>query len=897
MYINKGRAARLLAATAFISTTFPVAAVYGQTVSDRILSDVTAQSVGQCATIAIRFQGRVQLLSSFPEEHGQQLSIRVRLLDDAGATGRESLRAPTGVPALRAIEFDSDAANGPTLSLFFRRDMQFSVAAGLDPDTLLVTLTEPGSLASCSGWQEEVEESGPSPVPAPPQIPTPGPATAAIPEQPVAAQSDVASIPAGHYVINLISNSNVIGDIDQSKLAKIPGGVFYQSSFERDGQKWFRLRVGFYATRETAEKARKELLADFPLARIVMVSQTEREQGVATRMSISDQPAVATALSASRALDEDEKSAVTKIVSDSETAIKADDYDRAIQLLTKGVSYPENAQTPRMLELLGLMRERKNQKAQAKAEYEEYLRRYPSGEGSERVQQRLASLATTENAGAGQVLRDPTGRSKASAKGWNWSMRGSFSQFYFRDQSQTKFITTPLTPNDINRDPVIDDAVNVNQLLTTADMTITGGNDRTTYLLRASGSFTKSFQGKTKLVDPVTGAISFRSGDIKTMSALYFDAADKGTRLSYRVGRQTRNGAGVLGRFDGGLIGFQASNRLRFNVVGGTPVLRARDLFVRSDRYFYGASVDIGGKKDTLQSTLYWYDERSSKYIDRQAAGAELRFVKNRFNMYTMVDYDVHYKRLNLGLISLNYSLKDESNISITADYRQSPLLNTWNAVNGLYGQILPGLTLPVDELSDLKGAFTDKQVYGLAADNTIVAKSLTISYSRPISKKLQANLDFTLNNTGGAPGSTRVFPGSTYIAPTLSNGTEYYYGAQLVGSGMIFENDIYIIGGRYADTPRSRSYTADINARIPVTAKFRINPRARYGYRSDRLVQGSYSQIQPSVRINYYPIKHSEVEFEFGASFNKQKSLMGGVPSTTTEKGLLFNIGYRLDF
>ncbi|MEQ1538305.1 MAG: hypothetical protein ABL928_05220 [Sphingorhabdus sp.] len=750
-----------------------------------------------------------------------------------------------------------------------------------------MTLTEVGNLAACSGWQPGVVGDVPGNEP--------GSDTNA--GQPAAVAADSASLPAGLYVINLLSQPTAIGDLDPAKISRISERVFYQTSFERDGQKWFRLRAGFYATRGEAEKERQDLITDFPEAWIVKVTQTEREQGVATRMNSLAQPAAATAMVAARALGDEEKTAVDVLVADAETAIKADDYDRAVQLLTKGVAYPENPQTPRMLELLGLMRERKNQMAQAKAEYEEYIRRYPSGEGTDRVRQRLASLAAPADGATGQTLRDPTGKSKAAVKGWNWSVRGSFSQYYFRDQSQTKFVTTPLTPNDINRDPVIDDAVNVNQLLTSADMTVTGGNDRTTLLMRASGSYTKSFRDKTKLIDPVTQAITFRSGDVKTMSALYFDIADKGTGLSARVGRQTRNGAGVLGRFDGGLLGFQASKKVRINLVAGTPVLRARDLFIRSDRYFYGASVDIGGKKDTIQSTLYWYDERSTDYIDRQALGAELRFVKDRFNMYTMIDYDVHYNRVNLGLLSLNYFLKDESNISITADYRQSPLLNTWNVINGLSGQILPGQILPVDDLSDLKNVFTDKQVYNLAADNTIVAKSLTVSYSRPISKKLQANMDFTMNHNGGSPGSSRVFPGSTLIAPTLSTGTEYYYGAQLVGSGMIFANDIYIIGGRYADTPRSRSYTFDVNARIPVSPKFRINPRARYGYRSDRLNPGSYRQIQPSIRMNYYPFKHSEVEFEFGANFNKQQSNMGGTPTTTTEQGLLVSLGYRLDF
>ena len=78
-----------------------------------------------------------------------------------------------------------------------------------------------------------------------------------------------------------------------------------------------------------------------------------------------------------------------------------------------------------------------------------------------------------------------------------------------------------------------------------------------------------------------------------------------------RLGRQTRNSSGVLGRFDGILLGYQAKSNLRFNLVGGFPVLTSRQTYVLKDRYFYGASVDVGAKQSPLQTTLYWFDQRS----------------------------------------------------------------------------------------------------------------------------------------------------------------------------------------------------------------------------------------------------------------------------------------------
>jgi SPOR domain len=866
----------------------PVSDAYAQSVSDRILSDVTAQTVGACSTVTITFNVRIQILSFFPTTAGRELHIRIKPIE-GNSLLRESLRTPTGVPALRSIEYEGDNSTGPILSLFFKRDVKFDVAAGEKAQTLIVTISEPGSTEACNTAQisavpQNVLDEGQ----AAPQPSTGQPVTSNMP------------VPAGLYVVNILSQPKPIGGLAPAVADELSDFVVYETSFERDGQTWHRLRAGYFESRDAAEAAKARFLKAFPDAWVVKVTAQERAQGVSTRMAMGgDQTPVATLVTPASPLTTEQSASAEKSETEAEAALKSGENDRAIQLLTRALSLPENERTPRALELLGLARERKNQSAQARAEYEEYIRRYPSGEGTERVQQRLAALTTPGAESTTPVLRAASGKVEAKANAWRWGARGSFSQFYFRDQSTNKFVTTnPLAlPGDRNSDPVIDNAVNLNQLLTNLDVTVTGGNDRTQLLARGSGSYTKSFRAKTKLVDPRTGAISFRSGDVKTLSALYLDGVDNETGLSARVGRQTRNGSGVLGRFDGGLVGWQFKPKVKLNVVAGTPVLRARDLFVRSDRFFYGVSTDIGAKNDTLQTTLYWYDERTHGLIDRQAVGAEVRYLKGTFNTYSILDYDVHFKKLNLGLFSLNYSFKDESALSISADVRQSPLLTTWNVLNGLSGQTLPGGTVPVEDLNDLRGPFTDGQIYHLAEDNTIVSRSATISYSRPLTKKLQTNIDFTWTHTGGSPGSDIVLPGTNLIAPTLSTGSEFYYGAQLIGSGMIFNNDIYIIGARLADTQRSRTYTADVNARIPITSKLRISPRARFGYRSEKFTDGTFRQIQPTFRLNYYPIKQSEIEIEVGGNFTKQKQTTGTTINNSSEQGLFLSLGYRLDF
>jgi SPOR domain len=864
-------AATLLTGVAIAASLCPVSNVYAQAVTDRILSDVNATTVGTCSVVTVNFNINVQILSFFPQTSGRELHVRVKPLE--GQTlSRESLRAPQGIPALRSIEYEGDNASGPVLSLFFNRDVKFDVAAGEKAQTIVISVSDPNDTGACRAV--ESSQSAPAPV-----TPVQTDAT------PVATRPAI-TVPSGLYVVNILSQASDVGDLPATKRDQLADLLVYETRFERDGQTWHRLRAGFFESRAAAEAARVRLSKTFPDAWVVSVSTQEREQGVASRMEVGVGAApVTTAKASTGPVTAASSAAAVKAEADAEAALKAGENDRAIQLLTNALNLPEGDRTPRALELLGLTRERKGQLAHARAEYAEYLRRYPTGEGADRVRQRLSAL-DAPGAGAPEQLRAASGGTGkvVTANAWRWGVRGSFSQFYLRDQSST-LEASRVDPNAIDPNtglpfgnkPRTVTSLNLNQLQSNADVSVTGGNDRMQMLLRAAGAYSADFRKTGK--------------DVKALTALYLDFVDNNTKTSIRIGRQTRNNSGILGRFDGALLGWQANPKLRLNVAGGFPVQTSRQLSILNDRAFYGVSADIGGKRDALQTTVYWFDQRSHGLVDRQAVGTEIRYLKGQFNSYAILDYDVKYNKVNLGLLTFNYTMKDQSSISFTADYRQSPLLTTSNA---LQGQTFPGGLLPILTLGDLKPFFTDPQIYRIAQDNTLVAKSLTVSYSRPLTTKLQTNLDFTLTNTGGTRGTTLVTPGSFPVDPQLATGREYYYGAQLVGSGMVFSNDIYILSARYADTQRARTYTADFNARIPLTSKLRISPRARYGVRNDKTSDGTFQQFQPTFRLNYYPIKQSEIEIEVGGNFQKQRSTLNG---STSETGIFISAGYRFDF
>ena len=61
--------------------------------------------------------------------------------------------------------------------------------------------------------------------------------------------------------------------------------------------------------------------------------------------------------------------------------------------------------------------------------------------------------------------------------------------------------------------------------------------------------------------------------------------------------------------------------------------------------------------------------------------------------------------------------------------------------------------------------------------------------------------------------------------------------------------------------------------------------------------VSSNLQQIQPTVRINYYPMKRSEVEVEVGANFSKTHTVLATQNLNTNDRGLFLSAGYRLDF
>jgi hypothetical protein len=540
-------------------------------------------------------------------------------------------------------------------------------------------------------------------------------------------------------------------------------------------------------------------------------------------------------------------------------AMAKGDHEKAIRLLTRVLGATGNEEVkPEALEMLGLARERNKQIAHAKAEYEEFLRLYPKGDGADRVRQRLAGLITAASKPRAK-LREPSRTLASGDGGSEFFYRGSFSQAIRRDENL--FMDPPvdgLTRFDLDSD---------------LDTTLTYSDSSIVINLRGNGGY-------------VYDLMDDGQNSKGRVSSLYLEIADPSRAVYGRIGRQSRSTDGVLGRFDGGLLSAQIFEDVRLNLIAGMPVDSSSDLFTNMDRYFGGGGIEFGPIFDDWHVNLYAVDQTTDGIRDRRAVGGEVRYTRPDVAMFGLIDVDTTYDKVNIALFSGNYFFDDQSTFNFSVDYRTSPVLTTTSALQGQ----------PVGTIQDLLMLYPEDTVRQLALDRTGTIKSASIGASHPLNENLQLSFDAMVTDTSGT--STSVVTDSSSVVNTIDGtpdvGLEYFYGAQVTGTSLFTEGDIAALGLRYADQDQYNRATIDLNTRFPVTESLRFNPRLRTDYRWNDRDAGNELSFTPSLRTNYRPLEDWELELELGGDWRNTEDALGVKDDTL---GYFAYFTYRLDY
>jgi tetratricopeptide (TPR) repeat protein len=548
-------------------------------------------------------------------------------------------------------------------------------------------------------------------------------------------------------------------------------------------------------------------------------------------------------------------------------AIKQNRFKDAITLLEKVLRLPENKYSAEAQELLGEALQKSGQAKQASAEYEDYLRRYPNAEGSARVMQRLGSL-TEAGMGSPPDLRGSIGveppKDQAAARRdlSTWTMSGSVSSFYIRDDSYNTLKDISIAPNP-TADPDVH-RVHQDTFLTNFDLfgTITSDQLKTKFKLAGS--------------DEHRMAPDQPDADRYGISTAYIETLWKEYGVTTRVGRQTRNTGGVIGRFDGAVVSWQADDQYRLNAVAGGANWSRFDAPFKDGKYLYGVSLDIAHIFYGFDASLFAIQQNDRWLLDRRAVGTEFRYFSDNKSLLGMVDYDVYFQRLNALVTSGSWTFEDKSVLSGTIDYRRVPYLSTWNAIQGQ-----PFLTL-----FDMLKFYSQQDVRQVAIDRTPSYESAMASYSRPLNDNFQVNVDATVTRLSGTVPSAGV-------DGTLPSGREYYFSSQLVGTNLFTSGDMYSGALRYANLADSNVYFLDLNGGYPWSDNIRLSPRFRAGFRNGKYIQLKETTILPSLLIDYKWTKNLSFEGEIGTKWIWSDS--AGTRSTT--KSLYVTVGLRSDF
>ncbi|RLA30508.1 MAG: hypothetical protein DRR15_14650, partial [Gammaproteobacteria bacterium] len=651
--------------------------------------------------------------------------------------------------------------------------------------------------------------------------------------------------PEPAYVVNLSSSRRAHAESDMPTLELAPGLELFESEVVLAGVTWYRLRLGYFRNSAEAQVELGNLQGRFPTAWIDHAprSVTADSGSVPT----DDRPELSTYATntalASIGLDK-----IDLLMSDARKAMVAREYSRAVQIYTKVLRAPNHDRHHEAQEFLALAREKNGQMAHARAEYQRYLALYPDSEGATRVSQRLAALLAVERKPADSATSSTMRARNSAQRQSDWRIQTFFSQYYRRDVNQL---------NDA------EEIVSQSALYSDINLDARRRGERFDFSSRLSAGYRNDF------LDEGVG-----SGNQLRVSYAYADLADAATGLRGRIGRQSRNTGGVLGRFDGFNFGYQASDRILVNAVVGKPVNSATD-GVDSERSFYGTSINYGPIIENLELGMFYIQQDIEGVRDRQAIGTEFRYFGPNQSFWGLIDYDTSFKEVGSAYLQGSWRFESRLTLHGSLDRRRSPFLSTGNA---LIGQ-------PVATFAELLVLMTEEEIRQLSLDRTSIATTYTLGLSHSLTPRLQINAD--ANQT-----SVDATPASGGVAATLQS-TYRYYSANVTASSLFMEGDVSIVGLRYSTSDTTKVTSLTLDTRIPIGRTWRINPRIRVD-RRQMLSDSSYEWIYtPGLRMQLRKSQKFRLELEVGKRFSMRDSTIVNLD----RESYFINLGYQAFF
>lgn len=567
---------------------------------------------------------------------------------------------------------------------------------------------------------------------------------------------------------------------------------------------------------------------------------------------------------------------------DGQEAFDKGDYPKAINRLNRILSLPQNDRTMSAQALIGEAREKNGEIAKARAEYDLYLKLYPNSPEAPKIKQRLATLPAVS------TIRRPTARVVRDDKPAEWTVNGSLSSFFFAGQSKQ------------------DDGP----------------------MKRDQESLVSSVNLSARLRDSVTDTrFVFRDTDSRNFMrpsrnynriySAYAERTDREIGYFVRVGRQNPNGAGVLERFDGITGSYNLTPDWKVGAVYGEAV----EFGSPFKKNFYGGSVELAPQVSRPGASLYGIEQNIDGILNRRAVGSEFRYFDGQVTAFGLLDYDVLYKGLNIGMVQGNYLDKWGNNYFVSYDYRQSPTYSLTNALS----------TAGYSTVTDFVNNVGITQARQLVSETTALSTMFATGVTIPFGERWQFGVDYRMSEISGTNatiplaqmckeiqddanpndplcvdgprGTLRISEMGicqvdsydlitrTCRATSDASGRTNMYSAQAIGTNLFVPNGVGVAYLGYIAGPNYTGQNLGLSYIYPFVENWRLENNVRY-YTQHSDSGQNMTQFSPSMKLVYQWRGSLSLEGEIGYSESKNT----GTTESKNVREYLY-LGIRWDY
>ncbi len=584
----------------------------------------------------------------------------------------------------------------------------------------------------------------------------------------------------------------------------------------------------------------------------------------------------ATASPASPVMSQAEvESLAREFLDEARRAIGDKDFAKAINRLNRILGLPRSDQTEPAQGLIGEARELNGEFLKAKAEYELYVKLFPTGPAAARVKERLAALPhdTVARANASKPLPKEAGPGE-------WTYFGSLSSYYYTGKSQIETLTPP-PPGELtfNKDTL--SLVDQKSLITSINLNA-----------RRRDAFSD-----TRIVYRDTRNQNYLLPDrgYSRVYSAYIDHNDRKEGYYVRAGRQNPNGMGVLERFDGIQAGYNLNPDWRVNGVAG-DAMEFGSPFKKS---FHGASIELMPRTGIPGMSVYAIQQTLDGYLNRRALGTELRYFDGHTTAYGMVDYDVLYKGINIALLQGNYLTEDGTNYFMVLDHRRAPSLSLTNALPGASG-------LSLKEMISAQDIETVRQQ---AMNLSAMSDMFSVGVTHPLTPRWQVGVDYRLSQISATAPVDAVIPLAAIgtclgTVDTLNNtcvfstaaqqggGKNHVVSFQAIGNSLLFANAVGVGNISLISAPTYSGQASSVSYVLPLNDQWRFDLNLRYYTQKDKL-GATQNRVSPSFKASWQWQNSLYLEGEFGREISKSVS---EERSDRTDREYMY-MGLRWDF